>query len=72
MPKEQKQKGDVKAVLDRQLVPDRHELKTAYVNTFEMIKTAARERTKCGKQETATQRVRGRKETVREKVQNKT
>ena len=64
MPKEQKQKGDVKAVLDRQLVPDRHELKTAYVNTFEMIKTAARERTKCGKQETATQRVLGRQETI--------
>ena len=40
MPQEPKQKVDIKAVLDRQLAPDRHELKTAYVNTFEMIENS--------------------------------
>ena len=32
MPKEPKQKREIKAVLDRQLSPDRHELKTTYIN----------------------------------------
>ena len=41
-PKEPKQKGDIKAVLNRQLAPDRHEFKTAYVNSFEMIENSKR------------------------------
>ena len=41
-PKESKQKGDIKAVLNRQLAPDRHEFKTAYVNSFEMIENSKR------------------------------
>ena len=41
-PKEPKQKGDIKAVLEQQLAPDRHEFKTAYVNSFEMIENSKR------------------------------
>ena len=50
--KEPKRKGDIKAVLDQQLYPDRHEFKTTYVNSFEMIESCKRA-IKCGKLEMA-------------------
>ena len=42
MPKEPKWKGEIKAVLDWKLSPDRDELKTTYVNSFEMIENSKR------------------------------
>ena len=42
MPKEPKWKGEIKAVLDWNLSPDRDELKTTYVNSFEMIENSKR------------------------------
>jgi len=41
LPKEPKQKREIKAVLVRQL-SDRHELKTMYINSFEMIENNKR------------------------------
>ena len=41
MPKEPKQKREIKAVLVRQL-SDRHELKTMYINSFEMTENNKR------------------------------
>ena len=37
MPKEPNQKGEIKAIVDRQLSPDRLEFKTTYFNSFAMI-----------------------------------
>ena len=40
--KEPKQNREIKAVLDQQLSPDRHEFKTTYVKSFEMIENSKR------------------------------
>ena len=50
-PKEPTQKREIKAVLDQQISPDRHELKTMYVNSFEIIENSKRVN-KMWKQET--------------------
>ena len=44
MSKEPKWKEKIKTVLVRQLSPDRHELKTTYVNSFKLIENSKRTR----------------------------
>ena len=42
MSKEPKQKKVIKAVLDRHLSPNKNQLKTRYINSFEMIENRKR------------------------------